>query len=196
MDRILKNAYRLVISWLSQRKDVYCFPKALKKLSMFLLKLNAFSCAYMFFIKFACSPKCFSMSFVHYYNSSVCENQPRYVLLWWHVPMQCLFVIATIMRNSLNFKITSLILEMIYTANGKFIHFSSRNIFVVKTPGEAEFVERDDWALSSVRGVRQGVLFSPTFFIARSYCKGARVWMERETGNGKLSNSLSFIFCV
>lgn len=107
-----------------------------------------------------------------------------YVLLWWHVPMQCLFVIATIMRNSLNFKITSLIFEMIYTANGKFIHFSSlktqRNIFVVKTPGEAEFVERDEWALCSVRGVRQGVLFSPTFFIARSYCKGARVWMERE----------------
>lgn len=34
---------------------------------------------------------------------------------------------------------------MIYTANGKFIHFTSlktqRNIFVVKTPGEAEFVE-------------------------------------------------------
>lgn len=123
-----------------------------------------------------------------------------YVLLWWHVPMQCLFVIATIMRNSLNFKITSLIFEMIYTANGKFIHFSSlktqRSIFVVKTPGEAEFVERDDRALSSVRGVRQGVLFSPTFFIVRSYCKGARVWMDRETGNGKLSNSLSFIFCV
>lgn len=162
MDRILKKAYRLVISWLSQRKDIYiyCFPKALKKLSMLLLKWNAFSCAYMFFIKFACSPKWFSLSFVHYYNSSV--------LLWWHVPMQCLFVIATIMRNSLNFKITSLIFEMIYTANGKFIHFSSlktqRNIFVVKTPGEAEFVERDDWALSSVRGVRQGVLFSPTFF--------------------------------
>lgn len=43
---------------------------------MLLLKWNAFSCAYMFFIKFACSPKCFSLSFVHYYNSSVCENQP------------------------------------------------------------------------------------------------------------------------
>lgn len=48
------------------------------------------------------------------------------------------------------------------------------------TPGEAEFVERGDRLLSSVRGVRQGVLFSPTFFIARSYCKGARVWMERD----------------
>lgn len=123
-----------------------------------------------------------------------------YVLLWWHVPMQCLFVIATIMRNSLNFKITSLIFEMIFTANGKIHSFSlfenAEKYVVVKTPGEAEFVERDDRALSSVRGVRQGVLFSPTFFIARSYCKGARVWMERETGNGKLSNSLSFIFCV
>lgn len=43
---------------------------------MLLLKWNAFSCAYMFFIKFACSPKWFSLSFVHYYNSSVCENQP------------------------------------------------------------------------------------------------------------------------
>lgn len=73
---------------------------------------------------------------------------------------------------------------------------NAEKYFVVKTPGEAEFVERDDRALSSVRGVRQGVLFPPTFFIVRSYCKGARVWMERETGNGKLSNSLSFIFCV
>lgn len=123
MDRILKKAYRLVISWLSQRKDnIYCFPKALKKLSMLLLKWNAFSCAYMFFIKFACSPKCFSLSFVHYYNSKSVKIS-LYVLLWWHVPMQCLFVIATIMRNSLNFKITSLIFEMIFTANGKFIHF-------------------------------------------------------------------------
>lgn len=93
--------------------------------------------------------------------------------------MQCLFVIATIMRNSLNFKITSLIFEMIFTANGKIHSFSlfenAEKYVVVKTPGEAEFVERDDRALSSVRGVRQGVLFSPTFFIARSYCKGARV---------------------
>lgn len=124
-----------------------------------------------------------------------------YVLLWWHVPMQCLIVIATIMRNSLNFKITSLIFEMIYTANGKFIHFSylktQRSIFVVKDARRSR-IRRKRWSsiLSSVRGVRQGVLFSPTFFIARSYCKGARVWMEREIGNGKLSNSLSFIFCV
>lgn len=91
---------------------------------MLLLKWNAFSCAYMFFIKFACSPKWFSLSFVHYYNSSVCENQPLR-------PSVMARTYAVSVRNSDNnekfikLKITSLIFEMIFTANGKFIHFTS-----------------------------------------------------------------------
>lgn len=49
MDGILKKAYRLMISRLSQRKDVYYFPKALKKLSILLLSVEM-NCIFLYLL--------------------------------------------------------------------------------------------------------------------------------------------------